>query len=109
MRDNVSPPHIAPSPSVNDDRGEIQPGKDRVLLIVEDDINFAHILLNLARQHGFKGIVTLQSDTGLAMARKFKPDAIMLDIRLPVMDGWKVLDRKGSETSVSESSEFSPE
>jgi len=78
--------------SISDDRGDLQPG-DRVLLIVEDDIHFAQILLDVARELGFKGIIALRSDTGLAMARQFKPDAIMLDIRLPVMDGWTVLDR----------------
>ncbi|MBW4575976.1 MAG: HAMP domain-containing protein [Aphanothece sp. CMT-3BRIN-NPC111] len=82
-----------PAPSLlADDRDNIQPG-DRVLLIVEDDINFARILLDMAREEGFKAIVALRSDTGLAMAREFKPDAITLDIRLPEMDGWTVLDR----------------
>jgi len=38
-------------------------------------------------------LVALRSDTGLTLARQFKPDAIMLDIRLPEMDGWTVLDR----------------
>ncbi len=77
---------------VADDRGEITPG-DRILLIVEDDINFARILLDMARQQGFKGLVSLRSDMGLAMAREYKPDAITLDIRMPEMDGWMVLDR----------------
>jgi len=42
---------------------------------------------------GIQGFVALRSDTGLTLARQFKPDAIMLDIRLPEMDGWTVLDR----------------
>ena len=75
-----------------DDRDDIKQG-DRVLLIIEDDINFARILLELARQQGFKGLVALRSETGLAMAREYKPNAITLDIRLPGMDGWTVLDR----------------
>jgi hypothetical protein len=77
---------------VSDDRDEIQPG-DRVLLIIEDDVNFARILVDMAREEGFKALAATRSDTGLAMAREFKPDAITLDINLPVMDGWTVLDR----------------
>ncbi len=77
---------------VVDDRNTIQSG-DRTLLILEDDVKFARILLDMARQKGFKGIVALQGDTGLALAQKFGPTAIMLDIGLPVMDGWTVLDR----------------
>ncbi|MBD2091335.1 HAMP domain-containing protein [Microcoleus sp. FACHB-1515] len=77
---------------INDDRETIQAG-DQVLLIIEDDDNFAQILLDMARQQGFKGIVAHRGDLGVAMAREFKPAAIMLDIRLPAMDGWMVLDR----------------
>ena len=64
-----------------------------MLLIVENDVNFAQILLNMARERGFKGIVAVQGDTGLALAHEFRPDAITLDIRLPMLDGWTVLDR----------------
>jgi hypothetical protein len=77
---------------ISDDRGAIQPG-DRVLLIIEDDINFARILLDMARQQGFKTLVALRSAAGLVMAQEYKPDAITLDIRMPEMDGWTVLDR----------------
>jgi CheY-like chemotaxis protein len=77
---------------LGDDRAEIQPG-DRSLLIVEDDAQFAQIMLDLARSKGFKGLVALRGDLALALAREFKPDAITLDIRLPVVDGWTVLDR----------------
>ncbi|MBD0312360.1 MAG: response regulator, partial [Microcoleus sp. T3-bin5] len=81
-----------PSPIIADDREDVDPG-DRVLLIIEDDVNVARILLDMAREQGFKGLVALRSDIGLAMAREFKPTAIMLDLNLPVMDGWTVLDR----------------
>ncbi|MEH1899267.1 MAG: response regulator [Nostoc sp.] len=80
-------PHEIP-----DDREIIQPG-DRVLLIIEDDDKFARILLDMAREQGFKTIVALQSKQGLVLAQEFKPDAIMLDIYMPEMDGWTVLDR----------------
>ncbi|HEY9643993.1 MAG TPA: response regulator, partial [Coleofasciculaceae cyanobacterium] len=77
---------------LEDDREGLQPD-DRLLLIIEDDLNFARILLDIARQQGFKGLIATRSDVGLAMAREFQPKAIMLDICLPVMDGWTVLDR----------------
>jgi CheY-like chemotaxis protein/HAMP domain-containing protein/GAF domain-containing protein len=84
---------VAPTrPDIEDDRNTIQPD-DRVLLIIEDDLNFARILLDIARQQGFKGLVAARSDVGLAMAREHQPAAIMLDICLPIMDGWTVLDR----------------
>ncbi|MBG1272082.1 response regulator [Nostoc sp. WHI] len=77
---------------IPDDRETIQPG-DRILLVIEDDDKFASILLDMARQQGFKTIVALQSKQGLALAQQFEPDAIMLDIHIPEMDGWTVLDR----------------
>jgi hypothetical protein len=77
---------------VADDRADISPG-DRVVLIVEDDALFAQILLDMARERGFKGVVAAQGDTALRLARRYKPDAITLDIRLPDHDGWTVLDR----------------
>ena len=77
--------------ALEDDRRAIQPG-DRVLLIVEDDRRFAGIVLDEARERGFKGLVAAQGDTGLALARRYRPDAITLDIELPELDGWKVLD-----------------
>jgi len=77
---------------IPDDREIIQPG-DRILLIIEDDDKFARILLDMSREQGFKTIVVLQSKQGLALAQEFKPNAIMLDIHMPEMDGWTVLDR----------------
>lgn len=74
-----------------DDRASIQSG-DRVLLIVEDDAPFAKILLNLAREKGFKGIVAMRGSQALVLARSYKPDAITLDIHIPDMDGWNLLD-----------------
>ncbi|HEY9626063.1 MAG TPA: HAMP domain-containing protein [Coleofasciculaceae cyanobacterium] len=86
-------PASAPTlPDIVDDRGALQPN-DRILLIIEDDLKFARILLDIARQQGFKGLIAARSDVGLRMVQEFKPQAIMLDIRLPGMDGWTVLDR----------------
>jgi CheY-like chemotaxis protein/signal transduction histidine kinase len=77
---------------VHDDRGDIQPG-DKVLLIVEDDPYFASLLLDLAHEQGFKGLITGRGEMAIVLAKKFNPDAITLDIKLIDMDGWTVLDR----------------
>ncbi|WP_257669053.1 response regulator [Parapedobacter tibetensis] len=63
------------------------------LLIIEDDQNFAEILEQYAREQGFDTFVAHQGDTGLQMAMDYLPDAIILDIMLPVMDGWSVLKK----------------
>jgi CheY-like chemotaxis protein len=63
------------------------------VLIVEDDVNFARILLDIVRDKGFKGLVATRGETGLQLAKRFRPDAITLDIALPDMEGWTVLDR----------------
>ena len=90
------PPEPAEEPKlvneVGDDRDAIRPG-DRVLLIVENDLNFARFMLETAREKGFKGLVTSLGAAALAMAREYKPDAVTLDICLPDIDGWRVLER----------------
>ncbi|MEO8382011.1 MAG: response regulator, partial [Acidobacteriota bacterium] len=77
---------------VPDDRDTISAG-DRSVLIVEDDIAFAKILLDMAREKGFKGIVATRGESALVLAARYRPEAITLDIQLPDMEGWTVLDR----------------
>jgi CheY-like chemotaxis protein len=77
---------------VADDRSVIEEG-DRILLIAEDDPNFAQILLDLARDRGFRGLVANRADRALAMAKEYRPTAVTLDLRLPDADGWTILDR----------------
>jgi HAMP domain-containing protein/CheY-like chemotaxis protein len=77
---------------VADDRSVIEEG-DRILLIAEDDPNFAQILLDLARDRGFRGLVANRADRALQMAKEYRPTAITLDLRLPDADGWTILDR----------------
>ncbi len=78
--------------SMLDDRGLIAPG-DPSVLIVEDDEAFAAIVLEFAREKNFKGIVTHLGDSVLSMARDYLPSAILLDLDLPDIDGFTVLDR----------------
>jgi signal transduction histidine kinase/CheY-like chemotaxis protein len=75
-----------------DDRDEIDPG-DRVILIVEDDANFAGILLDLAHDRRFKGIVSSAGSDAVRLAREYNPDAITLDINLEAVSGWTLLDQ----------------
>ncbi|HUW88873.1 MAG TPA: response regulator [Candidatus Paceibacterota bacterium] len=76
--------------AIADDRDLIE--GDRVLLIIEDDPTFAKIILDLAREKGFKGIVAMRGSQALELVRKYKPDAITLDIHIPDIDGWTILD-----------------
>jgi HAMP domain-containing protein/signal transduction histidine kinase/DNA-binding response OmpR family regulator len=75
-----------------DDRDNIQAG-DRVLLIVENDARFSPILLEMAREHGFKGVIEGRGADALTRVQEGKPNAITLDINLPDMNGWTVLAR----------------
>jgi hypothetical protein len=77
---------IPSSETVLDDRDNIQEG-DSVLLIVEDDPHYARVLLGLARDKNFKGLVAMRGSVALSLAREFKPTAISLDIFLPDMLG----------------------
>jgi CheY-like chemotaxis protein/HAMP domain-containing protein/GAF domain-containing protein len=91
--DEPVPRDSLPKPiGFDDDRDSIEPG-DRVLLIVENDVSFCKILLEMAREKGFKGLCALDGEAGLKLAHAFEPDAITLDIDMPGMDGWAVLDR----------------
>jgi HAMP domain-containing protein/CheY-like chemotaxis protein/signal transduction histidine kinase len=80
-----------PIEAPEDDRDNIQPG-DAVLLIVEDDIHYARVLCDLSREKGFKVLVALRGAEALALAREFHPTAVSLDVSLPDMLGWTVLN-----------------
>ncbi|HEY4185929.1 MAG TPA: response regulator, partial [Polyangia bacterium] len=88
----IPPQAASVSHDAADDRHNIQPG-DRVLLMIEDDETFGRALLGFARERGFRGVVTPTGAQGLEMARILRPDAITLDLRLPDMDGWVVMDQ----------------
>jgi len=83
---------------VGDDRDHIQ-ADDRVLLIVENDLPFARLVLERAREKGFKGLVTSLGAAALTLAREYKPHVLTLDIFLPDIDGWRVLERLKNDTA----------
>ncbi|MDR6214352.1 response regulator [Paracidovorax wautersii] len=78
--------------AVPDDRDALQPGK-RVMLVVEDDVRFARILYDLAREMDFQCIVTHTGGEGLAAALEYMPSAVVLDMNLPDFSGLGVLDQ----------------
>jgi CheY-like chemotaxis protein/CHASE3 domain sensor protein len=79
-------------PDIRDDRDTIVPS-DRVILIIEDDSRFAAILVDFAHDKRFKVLVARSARHGLALALRFLPVAITLDLHLVDEDGWLVLDR----------------
>ena len=81
---------VAEQNVIKDDRNNVSP-KDKVILIIEDDIAFATILRDLSKENGFKTIVAIQGDEGLYYANKYLPSAILLDMQLPVLSGGQVL------------------
>ncbi|HET9401304.1 MAG TPA: HAMP domain-containing protein [Candidatus Acidoferrales bacterium] len=83
---------VAEAPQhIPDDREDLQPA-DSVLLIVEDDPHYARLLCDLARDKGFKVLVASRGADALALAREFRPAAVSLDVFLPDMLGWTVLN-----------------
>jgi HAMP domain-containing protein/CheY-like chemotaxis protein/signal transduction histidine kinase len=81
-----------PIEPILDDRLAIQPG-DSILLIVEDDPHYARIMVDLAREKGFKVLVAIRGADALDLAKQYQPTAVSLDVFLPDMLGWTVLSQ----------------
>ncbi|MGC5743749.1 response regulator [Chryseobacterium sp. NFX27] len=86
------PIEILPIPEAIDDDRDAITAQDKVILIVEDDIHFAKALLKYARMNQYKGVVVVRGDYALSAAVQYHPQAILLDVQLPVKDGWQVMD-----------------
>ncbi len=86
---------------VSDDRAETSV-KDRSLLVIEDDPKFCEVLKDLAREKNFKFLVAGDGESGIIMAQKFKPTAVILDIGLPGIDGMMVLNKLKSNPDTRE-------
>ena len=78
-------------PSIPDDRNSIG-AYDKVILIVEDDVNFAKSLLEYTRKKGYKAVVAVRGDEAVNLAAALRPVGILLDIQLPVKSGWQVME-----------------
>ncbi|MBF0380299.1 MAG: response regulator [Magnetococcales bacterium] len=91
----VALPYKAPSTvskqQAPDDRHELKPG-DRSILIIEDDVRFSRIVADVARERGFSILLAEDGTTGLHFADFYQPSGIVLDIGLPGMDGWRVME-----------------
>jgi HAMP domain-containing protein/CheY-like chemotaxis protein/signal transduction histidine kinase len=97
-RSSVSPAQLSvvgvpehPVEKIADDRDNLQP-EDAVLLIVEDDTHYARVLRDLSRDKGFKVLVATRGAEALALAQEYHPTAVSLDVFLPDMLGWTVLN-----------------
>jgi CheY-like chemotaxis protein len=77
---------------IPDDRLDIEPG-DSILLVVEDDPHYARIIMDLARDKGFKVLAAARGSDALELAQQFQPSAVSLDVFLPDMLGWTVLSQ----------------
>ncbi|EDN68110.1 Response regulator receiver protein [Beggiatoa sp. PS] len=79
-------------PPIIDDRNNLTP-EDKVLLIIEDERKFSRLLMDLAQENAFKCLVAEDGETSLQLAEQYKPHAIILDVGLPQVDGWTVMER----------------
>ncbi|MBQ4854678.1 response regulator [Rhodanobacter sp. B2A1Ga4] len=81
-----------PSKPIDDDRDTLLPDQTTIL-VIEDDPAFVRILIDMIHRKGYRALAAGDGATGLQLARKHRPTGILLDVSLPVMDGWSVLDQ----------------
>jgi CheY-like chemotaxis protein/signal transduction histidine kinase/CHASE3 domain sensor protein len=87
------PAPAAPAPLfIADDRDRLSPGA-RSILIIEDDPDFAKLLMERVRDRGFAAIVATDGNSGIELAERYLPSAILLDVMLPGLDGWGVMQK----------------
>jgi len=72
---------------------------DRTILIIEDDLKFAGTLKTVCHERGFKVVIAATGEEGITCAERYQPDGIILDIHLPGIDGWQVLDTLKNHSS----------
>jgi len=99
----ATPPPVSPPPrakasaaraaavKIDDDRHNLGE-ENKTVLIIEDDPNFVKCLIRQGHEKGFKCLATTTGHDGLMLAEQFRPGAVILDINLPDMNGWQVLE-----------------
>ena len=65
----------------------------RKILVIEDDPAFARILIDMIHRKGYRALAAADGEAGLQLAREYRPTGILLDVMLPAMDGWAVMDQ----------------
>jgi len=89
---NFKPDSIPKLQPIPDDRDDLK-SADKSILFVEDDRKFSKILMELAADKDFKCLLAEDGITGVELAEKYKPSAIILDVGLPELNGWSVMER----------------
>ncbi|MGH8157713.1 MAG: response regulator [Rhodanobacter sp.] len=84
--------------AVDDDRGSLLPGQTTIL-VIEDDPAFARILIDMIHRKGYRALAAGDGEAGLQLAREHHPTGILLDVMLPTMDGWAVIDQLKADES----------
>lgn len=77
---------------IKDDRTDIRED-DKLVLIIEDDRIFSKVLREVAREKGYKVLIAQDGYSGIRLANEYEPNAILLDIDLPDINGWKVIQK----------------
>lgn len=93
----ASSPHLLPD-VIDDDRRSLQPGQTTIL-VIEDDPAFARILTDMIHRKGYRALAATDGESGLQLAREHRPTGILLDVMLPAMDGWTVIDQLKADAS----------
>ena len=86
-----SSPYLLPD-SIEDDRNSLLSGQTTIL-VIEDDPAFARILIDMIHRKGYRALAAVDGEAGLQLAREYHPTGVLLDVMLPAMDGWAVMDQ----------------
>ena len=92
LENKRQPTHDSNRPTFIEDDFENLNENDVVILVIEDDPVFAKVLAKQCHERGFQCVASPTGEKGIELANKIIPNAIILDIHLPGMNGWKVLD-----------------